>query len=172
MSLTLPTPRIWVGTWATYNEGNLYGRWVDATQTAEEIESEVCDLLNHSPIVNDEEWYIGDHEGLGRNISEQESFERVAEIGEAVSQADDPWAFLEWLEWTDSDDLSRFEEEYRGKFDTPKDFAEEWNYELYGEDGLGPLAPHIDWDSVWYDLKCSGFYSVRTEGGVFIFESV
>ena len=172
MSITLPTPRVWIGTWATYNEGNLYGRWIDATQSAEEIETEVCQLLNNSPVVNDEEWYIGDHEGLGRSIGEQESFERVAAIGEAVSQAYDPWAFLAWLEWSDNTgDLDKFNEEYRGQYDSDRHFAEEFWHECNGETALHGLEYHIDWDSYARELMMSGFASERMDGGVYIFEA-
>ena len=128
-------------------------------------------MLKESPDKWAEEWAWHDYQFLP-SISEGEDIERLAELGEAISEADDPEAFLAWLKWTGYDDLSKFEDEYRGQADSLADYCENYYYECYGEEELGPLAAHIDWSSVAYDFKCSGFCEVRCDGGVFIFESV
>ena len=70
--------RIYVACLAAYNSGALHGRWIDATQDAADIQSEVREMLAASPIAGAEEWAIHDYEGFeGAQVSEYDGFERV-----------------------------------------------------------------------------------------------
>ena len=51
-------PRIYVACLAAYNNGQLHGRWIDADQDVEAIQSEIANMLSSSPIPNAEEHAI------------------------------------------------------------------------------------------------------------------
>ena len=55
MSTTTISPRIYVACLASYNAGKLYGRWIDANQDADDIQSEVDAMLAASPAPDAEE---------------------------------------------------------------------------------------------------------------------
>lgn len=79
-------PRIYVACLASYNNGLLHGKWIDANQSAEEIQNEVNALLAASPVPGAEEWAIHDYEGFGVRLSEGESFETVAAYAEFITE--------------------------------------------------------------------------------------
>ena len=168
MAATNTIPRIYVACLASYNQGILHGRWIDADEGVEHIEEQVALMLADSPEANAEEWAIHDHENLG-DIGESESFDRVAEIGEAVSSSDDPAALLAWLDYHGgAADLADFENDYYGQFESEEHFAQE-----FYEDGfeLGVLDSYIDWAAVGRDLCINDFHSIDVPGGVLIFRS-
>ncbi len=174
------TPRIYVACLASYNAGILHGRWIDCDQGEDYIEEETAAMLKESTQQFAEEWAIHDHQFMGP-ITESTDFATCAEIGYAVSTASDSAAFLVWLDYQNIQDIGAvtgdhlimdFDEQYHGLHDSPKDFAYDLYIDQYHENELGPLANHIDWESVWNDLRCGGkFYSVHSSrhGGHYIF---
>lgn len=53
MTTTLTdTPKIYVACLASYNNGKLYGKWIDANQSADEIQEEIKEMLLNSPEPN------------------------------------------------------------------------------------------------------------------------
>jgi antirestriction protein len=167
MSTTTTPPRIYVACLASYNAGKLYGKWIDADQSADDIQSEVDAMLAASPDPYAEEWAIHDHEGLGR-IGEWESFERVAAIGQAIAAAgDDAAALLAWIDYDSSNDPEDFADCYAGEWDSLADFA----YDINGGDSLnGRLDCYIDWKAVGRDLELSGdVWTASAPGGVYIY---
>src|SRR5687767_8165427 len=85
---SLPSgPSIYVASLSDYNAGTLHGRWIDATQDAEDIQAEVQDMLSKSTEPHAEEWAIHDYEGFeGLKLSEWESFEKVSEVAQAIEE--------------------------------------------------------------------------------------
>ena len=172
------TPRIYVACLASYNAGILHGRWIDCDQGEDHIIEETAAMLKQSTQQFAEEWAIHDHQFMGP-VTESTDFATCAEIGYAVSTASDSDAFLAWLDNQNIMDIGAvtgdhlimdFDEQYHGLHDSPKDFAYDLYIDQYHENELGPLANHIDWESVWNDLRCGGdYYSVRANGGVYIF---
>ncbi len=72
-------PRIYVACLAAYNNGRLHGRWIDAGQDVEEIQTEITEMLAASPIQLAEEWAIHDYEGFeGASLGEFSSIQWVA----------------------------------------------------------------------------------------------
>ena len=75
------TPRIYVACLAAYNNGRLHGRWIDAAQEADDIQTDVQAMLAESPQPGAEEWAIHDSDGFGPiTIHEHESFADVAAL--------------------------------------------------------------------------------------------
>ena len=79
--------RIYVACLASYNNGTLYGVWIDATQGIDGIWKDVSQMLLNSPAEYAEEWAIHDYEGFeGIHLSEYASFETVAEYAEFIEE--------------------------------------------------------------------------------------
>ena len=180
MTMTDTTsPRIYVASLADYNAGRLHGCWIDAATDVEDIYEGVQAMLKASKELFAEEWAIHDYEGFGSyRLSEYESFERVSKIAHAIEEHGDP--FSAWLKHEDDDDIDalveRFEEGYRGHFDSPKDFAVEWCMGC----GWNTLTPTqldenygiIDWEHIAHELEIGGTFSFvdAKPYGVWVFE--
>ena len=79
--------RIYVACLAAYNNGSLHGRWIDATLGENHIHTQVKAMLANSPERGAEEWAIHDYEGFeGAPISEWDSFERIANLAEFITE--------------------------------------------------------------------------------------
>lgn len=63
-TLQVSAPRIYVACLAAYNNGILYGKWIDADQDADSIRLEIQIMLAGSPVPRAEEWAIHDYEGF------------------------------------------------------------------------------------------------------------
>jgi antirestriction protein len=124
----MSTPRIYVACLASYNNGRLHGRWIDANQSVDDIWAEVRAMLASSPEPGAEEWAIHDYEGFGQlRLSEWESFEHVAAIAAGISVHGD--AFSAWLSYDssqDAADMQSFEDAYGGEWDSLHDYAEDY----------------------------------------------
>jgi antirestriction protein len=122
----MTAPRIYVACLAAYNSGRLHGRWIDANQSVDDIWSEVQAMLAASPEPGAEEWAIHDYEGFGElRLSEWESFERVSAIAAGIEEHGD--SFTAWLSYDsdqDPSDIERFEDAYRGEWNSLRDYAE------------------------------------------------
>ena len=80
-------PRIYVACLAAYNNGHLYGAWIDADQDANEIRDEIAAMLARSPIKGAEEYAIHDYEGFeGVPIKEYASIDSVARMGAFIAE--------------------------------------------------------------------------------------
>lgn len=182
--------RIYVASLSDYNAGRLHGKWIDVEgKDADDIYEEVKAMLAASKEPFAEEWAIHDHEGLG-HLSEYDSFERVAAIAEKIGEHGP--AFLGWLdqETRDVDDFHRFEDQYRGEWESEQAFTMEQVEEIgfagvppqmYVEMGWGEkqavnvfdaLSGYIDWDTVTRDTFQHGtYYSVKTpDYNVWVFD--
>ena len=81
MQTTQVTPKIYVACLAAYNNGKLYGKWIDAAQDADEIHEEIQAMLKNSPEPMAEEWAIHDYEGFeGYSLGEYGGIETTHEI--------------------------------------------------------------------------------------------
>ena len=189
------TPRIYVACLASYNNGDLHGRWIDADD-ADTMREEVAAILRESKYPNvqvdcpecdgvgcdkcrdtgkvpsAEEFAIHDHEGFcGMSIDEYTGIDEVAEIA-ALIEEHGP-AYAAYASHIGGDELptaEQFQEAYCGEWDSEKAYAEE----LFDECNEVPdnLAMYIDYDAVARDFFCGDYFSVdNPEGGLFIFRS-
>lgn len=164
------TPRIWVASLSDYNAGTLHGKWIDATQDAEDIQAEVNAMLAESPEAklcqvcgqaildhprapladgahwvpfpgNAEEWAIHDYDNFGGiRLGEWESFEKISAIANAIEEHG-AGAVRGYLDHRGDDaDLGEFDDYYQGHYDSEKDFA----YEFVAEFGWG-IPDSQDW---------------------------
>lgn len=150
------TPKIYVGTYAKYNDGSIDGKWVDLSEynTYEEFVDACCELHKDEKdpefMVQDyenfpEKWY---HEG---GLPTEEEFNKINEY--YMMDDDRKGAYEAFVNYTGLDSMDDFEEAYEGKFDSAEDFA--YNMvENLGWDGIGSdnLEMYFDYDSFGRDL--------------------
>lgn len=169
------TPRIYVASLSDYNAGTLHGEWIDADQDADAIHEAIQAMLAKSSEPIAEEWAIHDYDNFeGIRLSEYEDIERVATIGQALAEADEPAALAAWLANDPGYNTPEgFEEAYRGHYDTVEHYADE----LVDEGLFGPIpdaiASYIDTEAIARDLELGGdiWTAEAPTGGVYIFDN-
>jgi antirestriction protein len=165
--------RIYVACLASYNNGSLYGRWIDCDgKDADDLQAEVATILRGSKYPNTmvdfegqqvpsaEEWAIHDYDLGGIQIGEWESFENVAAIAEALNGDYAPgFAYLfEDLDMSATDALAKADEVclFEG---TAKEYAESLLEDYYGAEieALPDLIKYnIDTGAIANDLQQGG----------------
>ncbi len=137
----LSEARIYVGTYAKYNEGSIFGKWLDLSDYSDSEEFyNACRELHSDE--EDPELMFQDWEYIpSALIGESWLADNIFEIIEAVSNLSETQqeAFGVWLNYTsrniaseDIDDLiSSFEDEYQGEYKDEEDFAYEIVEECY-----------------------------------------
>lgn len=170
--VTTTTPRIYIASLSDYNAGRLHGAWFDVTDYAdgeelyEAFKEQVLDTSTE-PIA--EEWAIHDYDGFGAmNLGEYESFDTLIELGNAIEEKGP--ALLGWLEHHDDPsnaDLSDFDDQFRGEWDSERHYVWEEVCEL----GWGGLTgEQIDEFSFYVDIEAieremfyhGPYFSVKT----------
>lgn len=170
---TETNPRVYMACLGCYNEGRYHGQWIDADDL--EGEMDYCSLHKRSdgtyPMTNckrlhHEEWAIHDYDGVP-NMGEHPDIAFLIEAMRCIKEHGD--GFFRWFEqdsWNMSHlkgELSeRFQEQYRGEYDSPKAFAEEYAAEVgwLSNDNNNPLFRYVDFDWYWKaDLRHSFTYS-------------
>lgn len=173
------TPRIYVASLADYNAGFLHGRWIDATQPADEIRAEIAELLTLSKEPIAEEWAIHDYDNFGSlRLSEFEDVERVTEVARLI--VDHGPLFAELLnhigDASNVEEARRYmEEAYRGAFDDLAHYAADLIEDCYA-DVLKSLPEfiryHIDYDGIGRDMELNGdVFTVSCDGSLHVFDS-
>ena len=133
-----PPIEIWVGSVTDYANGRLHGVWIDATQEPEELHEAVSYMLSSSCYRDAEEWGIFDYEGFGSlKLGEYASLDTVSRIAQGIEKHG--LAFTAWAEYVGADnehELERFEDHYRGEYDSMQAYVEDvldnigFNHEL------------------------------------------
>lgn len=180
--------RFYAACLASYNNGVLHGRWIDASDDVDAMQAEINAMLRESRFPNvtvrlesgesvpsAEEWAIHDSEGLG-DIGEYSGLAEIARraaVAELAEERDIPLPVLLQLaadylsgEWDSASLESEVDERYRGTYDTWRDFAEEFTEETVDMSTVPDwLQGHIDWDSIARDFELSGDFTAYTESG-------
>lgn len=156
--------RIYVACLASYNNGILHGRWIDATQGEDHIWEHIKAMLAESPIPGAEEHAIHDYEGFeGVSIREYESVQHIAElaafIGEHGAIAGKLVEHFSDLE----DAKTALEDHYYGAYSSVADFAQE----LTEQTTQIPqnLQYYIDWERMARDLEINDILALETSYG-------
>lgn len=163
------TARLYVGTYAKYNEGNLAGAWLDL----EDYDDREAFLAACAELHKDEadpELMFQDYEGFPRGW-----------YCESSAPPDELWQWLDMSETqqtvlqvyqeniSDSGTIEQAEEAYQGTYRSEEDFAEELFSELH--DIPDYLSGYIDWERVARDLR--GDYSMCDhDGEVWVFRNI
>lgn len=178
-------PRIWVGSLSDYNNGHLYGAWIDAAREPEAIQTDIQTMLAGSPWTARtgepaEEWGIFDFDNFGAcRIDQHEDLAWVSGVAQGI--AEHGLAFAAWADVVEEPALLQdFEEAYIGEYDSLEAYAEEVITELGYDELLDQAVPaslrpyvRIDVAGMARDLQLAGdLYVVRSDdGGVWIFNA-
>ena len=146
------TPKIYVGTYAKYNDGSLDGKWVDLTEynTYEEF-VDACRELHSDE--DDPEFMVQDYENFPEKwyheagLPTEEEFDKINEF--YMMDDSKKEAYEVFVNYTGLDSIEDFEVAYEGLFDSPQDFG------YYAIDTWGiPDDPesYIDYEAFGRDL--------------------
>jgi antirestriction protein len=178
-------PRIWVGSWLDYNNGVLYGEWIDAVQDEEALQSDIAAMLAASPTTAEtgepaEDWGIFDYDNFGSlRIGEQESLGWVSAVARDIDEHS--LAFAAYADvMQDEDALIGFEDNYLGRYESLEAYAEELIEDAGYERLLDEHVPEgirayvrIDIEALAHDMFLSGELHVlhTPDGGVWLFRA-
>lgn len=177
-------PHIWVGSWLDYNNGVLYGQWIDAARDDDAIWADITAMLHASPTATRygdtaEDWGIFDYEGFGPlRIGEQETVSYVGAVARGI--AEHGVAYAAWAELSNGDDtLDQFTDAYLGHHASAEAFGQQL-IDDFGYDQLldAQLPPHlrpyvqIDVNGIVRDMRVNGdiYILPADDGGVWIFD--
>ena len=170
------TIQIYVGTYAKYNNGSIFGKWLDPTEYHELAEFyEACRELHADE--TDPEFMFQDHEGIPeRFISESHLSEDFYAYREVVyswadSQVEALETFIKWMQpQGDIDEMvSSFEDSFEGEFDTELDFTYHYiEYCGYLSNVPDTVANYFDYEKFNRDLFMSDF----THQNGFVFRNI
>ena len=159
-----PDIGIYIACLASYNDGLLYGYWLDLeiTQDAEDIKAAIQWVIDNSPTPGAEEYAIHDSSGLISRLSDSEwpDIEELAEYAGTICSLPEEQHTPYRLACEDQGELlsvEAFEECYRGSYDSPEAFCQELAEEQTSGAEMGFYWSHIDWQSVWREYSTSGF---------------
>jgi antirestriction protein len=147
--------RIYVGTYAKYNDGNLFGKWVDLSDFSDKDEFiEACLELHNDE--DDPELMFQDWENIPDcYISESWIDEGFWDVLNSDVDFD---AFTAFIEMRGSGDISEFEDAFMGEYDNEEDFAEQLLDDLYLHEVPDFLRNYIDYNSFARDVFCGDYY--------------
>src|SRR5690606_32137956 len=174
--------RMYVACLAAYNEGVLYGKWVDLDgKDAADIQAEIDAMLAASPVEGAEEWAVHDWDGPGLDrFGEYPNLEEVADYVEAMASLDDSeqaafLAFTDNMGPHDGTSLEHFREAYLGEFDNVEDYAQQYIDDVgLLSDVPDHIARYFDFAAFARDLVLGGgiWTADAPGGGVFVFHNV
>ena len=152
-----PNPiRIYVACLAAYNNGSLHGRWIDATLGENHIHMQVKAMLANSPEADAEEWSIHDYEGFeGAPISEWDSFERIADLAEFITEHETLGGKLLEHFGGDLDDAKSAFDNYWGEHTSLEEYARNLTEDV-GTEIPTQLENYIDNAAMGRDMEMSG----------------
>jgi antirestriction protein len=167
------TPRVYVACLASYNNGRLHGRWIDATD-ADDMRDAVSAMLAESPTPGAEEWAIHDYEHFeGLKFGESADFDNIAMHAAMLAEHGGAWAaYVDWV-YESNATADDFQDRYCGEYRTAEEYAEE----LVEDCGMLSEMPenlrcYFDFERFARDLNLSGDYHFAEGGrGVYVFRS-
>lgn len=149
--LQTDVPRIYVGTYKKYNEGDLSGKWVDLTEFDNEDDFYTyCYKLHDDE--DDPQLMFQDFEYFPEEFYSECSISD--DLWEWLELDDDQqeivWAYIECF-GNNSNTLESYEDAYHGYYDTFQDFVRE----LFDETNEIPshLESYIDYEAVERDYR-------------------
>jgi len=167
--MTTLNPRIYVACLASYNNGILHGKWIDAAQGIEGIWEGINEVLATSPIPGAEEWAIHDREDFGGfDISKYEAVEEIAEIAQFFEEHGELGAEL-LRHFCDDLDTAKtvIEDCYYGEYDSEEGYARSITEET--SEIPSHLAFYIDYKKMAHDIFTNDCFSIEVNGFTHVF---
>lgn len=174
--------KVWVSTFGLYSNGYLLGYWVDAEDAPETV-SEFRGYLigqghklpvNFDSIVGDELWCF-DTEGFPPGVGEMNPAEARQWASVTADMSDEEredfilYCDDRHLSPSSDDAVMKFEDDRCGRFDSFRDFVEEWVAETMNIPEH--LESYIDWDAVARDYEPDFTEFDVAGGGIVVFRN-
>jgi antirestriction protein len=185
--------KMWIGCLASYNNGVLFGEWVDVSTDAEENADQIARVLAASPVKGAEEYMISDYEAPGAiadAFGEYPTAQKLADGARLVDALESHWP-----DYADLDavlgvmldgrmgDIAGLADEadewisdrYAGEGETLIDWCEEFldNTGFFGElsgSNRDQIVQYFNYEAYARDLELGGdVSSVRVNGRVLVF---
>lgn len=165
----MDTLQIYVACLASYNNGILYGQWIDANQSESRIMADIQTMLKNSPIKDAEEYAIHDFEGFGNiQLSEYESIETIVSYVEFIAEHGEMGRAL--LAEYELDEAQTMISNYcHGSYDSDVDFAWQLFEECYSNAIPDNFKCYFDCEAFARDLFINDYYSVEVNGMTHVF---
>lgn len=154
---------VYVGTYAKYNAGSIYGDWLMLSDYAD-IEDfyEACRELHSDE--TDPEFMFQDWEGVPEGtVTECTISPAIFELMEELDESQEA-SFKAWAEYSCEDwkkDVSKavqdYESAYLGEYDSEAEYAEELFTEIYGSEIPPHLMSYIDFEAYARDIFSDGY---------------
>lgn len=159
--------RVYVGTYGKYSAGNLFGQWLNIADFSDSDEFHTACAALHSD-ESDPEYMYQDWEDIPKGlIGESHINEKVFELAQ---MSDDDREMFEAYQsnFFDPQEFDDARDNFRGKYDSGKDFAMEFAHEsgLMSDDH--PMFGYVDWEHYWNSDLSQSFF----EANGYFFHSV
>lgn len=154
------TPRIYVACLASYNEGKLFGQWIDLDIGYEFVQESIRDMLADSPSQG-EEWAIHDYENIPFHVSEWEDIPELCETIETLLSCDYDRDLVievkEYFGFSFSEAVEYLEDNYVGEYENLGEWAEDFLNETGQLCDLDKnLIYYFDYDAYGRDSEING----------------
>ena len=150
-------PALYVGTYRKYNEGSLFGMWVDLVKCGDyDTFMEVCHNLHadeEDPELMYQDFMYFPEGWYSECGIDEEMFDKIIEYAEM----DDKEAFEAYIGATGDDDVEKFRDRYMGEWDSEEEFAEHIVDECYDLESHGILAQYFDYAAFARSLFSDGY---------------
>jgi antirestriction protein len=179
--------RIYVACLASYNNGVLHGRWIDATTDADEMQEQINAMLRESKFPNvtvehpetgkdvpsAEEWAVHDYDGAWPSFGEYPGLQTIADYMELVELGEErdlsPDVVKEVVDHFGRDYLDAakeaIEENYSGCFDDLASYAQQLTEDTTDMSKIPEsIRNYIDYEAMARDMKLGGDVFVIEEG--------
>lgn len=152
----MSTIQIYIADLAAYNNGKLYGKWIDATQDVTDIQDEINQLLKSSPQPDAEEYAIHDYEGFeGMSLHEYEGIQSAHDKAQFIEKHGKLGAAIVSYFGGDLEDAKRaLEDCYIGEYESAADYAQEITEEC--TEIPEHLQYYIAYDAMARDMLLNG----------------
>ncbi|HAT1956916.1 TPA: antirestriction protein ArdA [Legionella pneumophila] len=163
--------QIYVACLASYNNGILYGKWIDATQSESDIIDEIHEMLVHSPVEGAEEFAIHDFEGFGGvRLEEYDSISTIVAYADFISEHEELGAAL--LADYDLEEAEiMIRDRYHDSYYSEVDFAWHLFEECYSNTIPDNLMCYFDCEAFARDLFINDYCSVEVNGIIYVFSN-
>lgn len=168
----MTSPRIYVGTYAKYNNGSIKGAWLDLEDYSDK-ESFLTACAELHKDESDPELMFQDYEGFPKSFYSESSVSD--ELFAWLDLDEDDRELLEVYRDNVNQDgaIDEAREAFMGKADTESDWAAQWLEDTGGLEGVpAHLQNYIDFEAYARDARLGGDVTfVRHDGELWIFNN-
>lgn len=165
-------PALYVGTYRKYNEGSLYGAWLDLT-TFDDYDDfmQTCRYLHadeHDPELMYQDFQDFPESYYHEGWLDEKTFDAIREYAELSEDEQD--AYRAYCKYADAPTIENFRDNYCGEYPSIKDYLEYNDEEVclflnMEYDEFDRLRSYIDFEAIARELDIDGW--LETDGYVF-----